>query len=148
MMKVILLLFLFFTPVIVAQNTLLNGMVSDPNGVAIADVKVITVSKNGNETTSKTDENGFYKIQLSNVVLLKFIGPSGFQNVEVKYCASSKKELTFDITMDVDPDGSGVMYSEFVCDKDFKNCKYISRLGKGTTKPKKLTFNCVRTKHK
>lgn len=66
----------------------------------------------------------------------------------MKFCSTSKKELKFDIAMDVDPDGAGVMYSELVCNKDGKNCEYVGRLGKGTPKPKKLTINCLRKKQK
>ena len=142
-MKVIFLLLALFPPLLFAQEVSLSGRVSDSNSGAISKVNVTVVSKSGNETYTITDENGLYTIQLPpETTSLRFAGVRGFRNTEVKYCYSSKNELKLDITLDVDTDGHGVMYSEFVCDNDGKNCKYISRLGKGTTKPKKMTFNC------
>lgn len=129
-----------------AQNTLLRGGVSDENFGAIEKVKVTAVSKSGDETTVTTDEEGSYEILLSSeIFLLRFTGVRGFRNTEVKYCPSSKRKLRLNIKLEADPEGFGVMYSEFVCDKDDKdgnNCGYVSRLGKGTTKPKMMTFNC------
>lgn len=140
-------LFLVITPTLFAQETRISGRVSDINRGAIANVKVIAVGTNASETFTTTDENGLYDIRMSNVVLLKFNESRGFRNVEVRYCSTSKKELKFDLVLDVDLESSGMMYSEFVCDKDGNNCKYLSRLGTGPTKPKKVTLNCSRTKH-
>ena len=143
-----MLLLLSLTPSLLAQETRISGRVSDVNGGAITNVKVIAVSKNGDEMITATDVDGLFKIQFAKVVNLQFTEARGFQNVDVTYCSTSKKVEKLEITMDVDPDGAGVMYSEFVCDTEGKKCEYVSRLGKGTTKPKKLTFNCLRTKHK
>ena len=64
-------LFLVITPTLFAQETRISGRVSDINRGAIANLKVSAVSKNGNETTTTTDENGLYKIKMSNAVILK-----------------------------------------------------------------------------
>ncbi len=144
-MRLLQIFVLVFGLVVVTngQKATLSGTVADEAGGIIS--KVPVVASNAEKQTYKTytDQEGVYQLDLTvGIYQIDFVGVQGFLTTRVTNYKLAPTKMTLDIILGLDMQSKNSIYSEFICDKNGKNCRYVSRQGDGSSKPTEI---CVET---
>ena len=148
-MRVLQFLILVFGLVIVAsgQKATLSGTVADENGGIISKVPVVATSVEKKAFKTQTNVDGVYRLDLPpGNYQIEFEGIIGFLTTRINNYKVAPTKMTLDIILDVDVQSKTSIYSDLICDKDLKNCRYVSRLGDGSSKPKEITVETLTSK--
>ena len=142
----VIVVFAFFLTGIVgasAQESKIVGSILDPEGSSIEFVKIEAIDKNGKAQSTLTKADGSYQIGVAPGTFTIIVSEGkGFLKTAISnYTVPPKTIMRLDIVLEVDMDSASTIYSEFVCDKDATNCRYVSRQGKGTSRPKEIVIS-------
>ena len=126
-----------------AQESKIVGSILDSEGSSIEFAKIEAIDKNGKAQSTLSKSNGSYQIDVEPGTFMVIVSEGkGFLKTKISnYTVPPKTTMHLDIVLEVDMDSPTSMYSEFVCDKSGKNCRYISRQGKGTSRPKEIVIS-------
>jgi hypothetical protein len=143
--RVIVVFVLFLTGVAgaLAQESKIVGNILDPTGASIEFVKIEVVDKNGKAQSTLTKSNGSYHIDVAPGTFTVVASEGkGFLKTKISnYTVPPKTTMRLDVVLDVDMESPTSIYSEFVCDKSGENCRYESRQGTGTSRPKEIVVS-------
>lgn len=138
-----------------SQSATLKGTVSDLSGAAIDKVQMTVIdTENEKFFRTSTDDYGDFSLNISSgKYTIEFSGRNGFlTTIVIGFDSEANKIYDFDINLEVDLECPTCVFSEFVCEQKKKNaeeydCVYVSRLGKGGSKPKIIKFSDLKPKN-